>query len=127
VSTPAPENATTWTTQASNYSMYGYIHCYLMNLCYYSTSPVTVTVTTDGVPKTFTLNFPAAGSPTLPAKILVKCPPNKWKVASFSVQSASGVQVYQSLSETWLKPWGDTGPYQKKCPFGEPTAPAATI
>jgi hypothetical protein len=127
IAQPAPESSANWTTMASSFGLLGYIHLYQMNLAYYATAPVTCTVTTDGVPSTFSLNFPAAGSATLPAKILLKAPPNKWKVLSFSFTSSGPLQIYKDLSEVWMKSWGTSGDYMKLNPFGGATTPEASI
>lgn len=125
---PYPDSATTWATEASSFGLLGYIHLYQINLAYIATQPVTVTITTDTTdPGTFTMTFPAAGSGTQPAKILIKAPPNKWKVASLSFTSSTPFSIWKDLTEVWLKPWGSTGEYQKTSPFGADTTAAAQI
>jgi len=125
IAQPFPESSTVWTTEASSYGLLGYIHLYQVNLAYYGSAPVTCTVVTDQ--GTFALTFPAAGTPALPAKILLKAPPNKWKIASFSFTSAAPIQIYKDWSEIWLGQWGRSGEYQKQSPFGADTSPAVTI
>jgi hypothetical protein len=121
----APESSTSYTTESSSFGLYGYIHCYQINLAYIASAPVTVTLHTDQ--GDFALNFPPGGTSNAPAKILVKAPRNKWKICSFSVSSSAPVQIFKDLSEVWLKSWGSTGEYQKNCPFGGDSPPAATI
>jgi hypothetical protein len=125
ITQPYPESSTNWTTEFSSFGLTGYIHAFQCNLAYIASAPVTVTLNTDqGV---FTQTFPAAGSGLQPAKVLLKFPRNKWKVASFSVTSSAKFNMWKDLSELWLKSWGSQGEYIKTCPFGGDTTPAATI
>lgn len=122
---PYPEASTAWNAEASAFGLQGYIHLYQINLAYIAAQAVTVTATTDqGV---FTLAFPAAGAGLQPAKIVMKAPPNKWKVCSFAVTSSAPLYLWKELTEVWLKQWGSTGEYVKINPFGGVTTAAAAI
>lgn len=125
LSQPYPESSTTYTTEFSNFGLHGYIHCYQINLAYTASQPVTVTMNTDQGPVTQT--FPPAGNGTMPGKILLKMPRNKWKIASFTITSGGKMNIWKDLSEVWLKEWGSTGPYTIINPFGGDTSPAAQI
>jgi hypothetical protein len=123
---PSPDSATTWATEASTFGLYGWCFIYQINLAYVSTTPVTLTVTTDqGV---FTLTYPpSTAGPTVPSKVLLKCPRNKWKVVAFSATSTSAFSLWQELTEVWIRSWGETGEFHKINPFGGPSSPAAPI
>jgi hypothetical protein len=123
---PSPDSATTWATEASSFGLYGWCFIYQINLAYISTTPVTLTVTTDqGV---FTLSYPpSTAGPTVPSKVLMKCPRNKWKVVAFAATSTSAFSLWQELTEVWIRSWGETSEFHKINPFGGPSSPAATI
>jgi hypothetical protein len=126
IAQPFPESSTVWATEASSFGMLGWIHIYQINLAYISAAPVTLIVNTDQ--GSFTLTYPpSAGVANTPSKILLKCPRNKWKVASFSVTSTAPLQLWKDLTEVWMKSWGATEAYMKINPFGAETSPAATI
>lgn len=123
---PYPEGSQVWTAEAAAYGL-GYKHCFAVNLAYISSVPVLVLLNTDQ--GQFTVGqFPATTglSPQLPAKIYLRCPPNKWKTCIFSVIGISPAPVYvwRDLTQAWIGEWGRTGEYTKMAPFGGASNPA---
>jgi hypothetical protein len=124
---PAPDSATTWTTEGSSLGLYGWCFIYQINLAYISSTPVTLTVNTDQ--GSFTLTYPPStgGGPDTPSKILMKCPRNKWKVVSFSATSTAPFSLWKDLTEVWVRSWGESAEFHKVNPFGGDSSPAASI
>jgi hypothetical protein len=126
VTQPAPDAGTGWTTEFSSLGLFGWCFIYQVNLAYTSATPVTFTVNTDQ--GSFALTFPpSTGGATSPSKVLAKCPRNKWKLVSFSVTSSAAFQLWQNLTEVWVRSWGETSEFHKINPFGGPSSPAAPI
>ncbi|HEY3620720.1 MAG TPA: hypothetical protein VGK96_28285 [Candidatus Sulfotelmatobacter sp.] len=116
IAVPYPDAAETWTTEGSDNGLRGWQHIYQINLAYIATQEVTVTVTTDQ--GNFSVAWPATGSQVNPAKVVMKCPPNKFKICSFSVTCSVPFFLWKEDVEVWIGAWGRAKAYTIKKPFG---------
>jgi hypothetical protein len=101
-------------TEATSCGLSDWGHCYLVDLQYASSQPVTVTLNTDQGDVSVT--FPAAGSLFVPAKIALKVPPLKWKTCAWQVTSSAEWYLFDLVG--WIGTWERSREYEKFHPFG---------
>jgi hypothetical protein len=91
----------------------GYQHVYLANLTFAATEAVTVTLNTDQ--GEFSQTWPASGTLGVLTRVMMKFPPNKFKVCEYEI--TSGAEFYLFGCEIWVGPWDRSGPYEIINPF----------
>jgi hypothetical protein len=126
VAVPYPEAAALYSTEGQTHGMDGFMQVFQINLAYISIQPVTVTLTTDQGPSP-SVTFPATAAQIAPAKILEKLPFNKFKIVSYSLSSSVAFYCWRDMCETWVKQWGDTGPFRRLKLFGGNTGGGAEV
>lgn len=113
---PYPEATVIWQTEGISHGR-GFQHVYQVNLAYRAPAPVTFTITYDSMLSVVVV-FPATGGGLDPVKTLMKLPPAKGKIISYTVSSTQPFYLWQEELEVWVKSWGDPGEFQIVQPFG---------
>jgi hypothetical protein len=109
-------------TEGMTHGFPSYQSVYLVNLMYYSTSPVTLKLNTDqGV---FSQTWPAGGSLFVPVKVALNFAPNKFKVCTYQLSSAE--PWYRFACEVWVGAWGRGGAWTPFHPFDMGNQPGAS-
>lgn len=116
---PLPPSILTRVTEAMTHGISGYQHCYLVNLMYFSTAAVTLTMNMnqgdDSAPVTVTQTWAAGGSLFVPAKVALLMPPNKFKTCAWQITSTQPFYLFDL--EAWIGSWGRQGVYDVVHPF----------
>ena len=112
-------------TDALTHGLSDWQHVALVDLMYYATAPVTVTLNLNqggtAAPLVVTLTFPAGGSLFVPVKIALKPVPAKFKTCAWEVSSSAQFYLYGMTA--WIGPWGQGGQYLKFNPFANAEQP----
>ncbi len=114
---PLPISILSRVTDALTHGLSDWQGVYQIDLMYFATAPVTVTMNLDGeaYPATVTQTWPAAGSLFVPAKIALKMPPNKFKTCSWQIQSSAPFYLFDCLC--WIGAWERNGDFKRFNPF----------
>lgn len=104
-----------WEFPETSHGQHGWQHIRDIFLSYRSTSPLTLTMTIDGVVHTYTNLFPSTGGGR--RKIHAFLDPVKGKVFRYAIDSSAGFRLYGEDCEVMVKPWNTQQGYQLISPF----------
>lgn len=121
---PDAELATTWQTQPTTFDWLAFGHVARVQIPHRSSSDITMTVTIDGVPQTYTIPGGTAGE-YQKTYVTLKAIKGKW--FEFKFTSEDGARIYQKDVVVYGKAFGDTGPYQQLQPFGGPSRQSGAL
>ena len=111
---PAPELTFNWITQETTHDFRGFWHHRDGYIALISSDTVTLTITVDGT--AFHYSIASQGGYGKPYLVFQ---PMKGKYATYSLVSEAGFRLFQRDTAIAVKPWGDSGPYLQKMPFGD--------
>lgn len=123
---PYPEATQYWSTEGITHGLKGFQHVFQVNLAYSAPSqPVTLTVLADGKP--VSVQFPITTSGLYPTKLLLKLPPCKGKVFTYTLASTAPFYVWEAETEVWVHEWSETVEYRIITPFGGRSSQGAEV
>lgn len=111
---PEPELAVRWQTQPTTFDQPGFLHAYRIEVPHRSTTDITLTVTIDGAPLSYTI--PNGGGNYKKTFVTLKAV--KGKAFEFKFTSTAPFRLYKRDVSVQIKGWGDPGPYLQPLPFG---------
>lgn len=114
-----PDLAAIWTTEPMTHDTQGWGHVRSGYIALMAPSDVTLTVTTDASPGTFTVTLPATGSTVIFGKPYFSLPANKGRWYQYSFTSPAPFRLFLRDCEVHIRAWGAPGPYQVVRPFGD--------
>jgi hypothetical protein len=112
---PEPERASVWETQATSLDLPFYSHIREMMIAHRSTNDITMTVTSDGVPLSYTI--PNGGDDRVRSYIVQQAVKAKYR--SFRFESAEPFGLWIADIEVKAGEWGRTESYKTIKPFGD--------
>lgn len=117
-----PELVSRWEVQRTSHDSPGYKHVRDIFVSHISTSDITLTLTVDGVSKSYVI----PNSNGTHTKSLIAVEAVKGKMFSYLLTSAAGFRLFQRDSEVRLGDWLRGEGYRTVRPFGEVSRAAAS-